>query len=50
MWDIAYTMIALVFFAAMLWYVRACERLGGEATTRHNADDQPAGGWRTGGY
>lgn len=50
MWDLIYLMIALAFFAAMLWYVRACERLGGESSRRPDADGQPAGGWRNGGH
>lgn len=28
MWDVAYVLITLVFFAAMLWYVQGCEALG----------------------
>ncbi len=47
MWDIAYLLITVVFFAAMLWYVHGCARLGG--TAPGNNDDQPTGGWRSGG-
>lgn len=28
MWDVAYLLITIIFFAAMLWFVRACESLG----------------------
>ena len=31
MWDVAYLLITLLFFAAMLWYVQGCESLGGKA-------------------
>jgi len=47
MWDIAYVLITLLFFAAMLWYVSGCERLGANAS-RRSQDDQPASGWRNG--
>lgn len=49
MWDAAYLLITLVFFAAMLWYVRGCDRLGGGSGGWKNLDDNPAGGWRSGG-
>lgn len=32
MWDILYIALTIVFFAAMLAYVRGCERLGHDAT------------------
>ena len=32
MWDIAYVLITLLFFAAMLWYVQGCQRLTGSST------------------
>jgi hypothetical protein len=35
MWDVAYLLVTLLFFAAMLWYVQGCEALGGKA----GADD-----------
>lgn len=48
MWDVIYLAITVVFFAAMLWYVGGCQRLGDRTQVQHNLDDQPAGGWRTG--
>ena len=29
MWDVAYLLITILFFAAMLWFVQGCECLGG---------------------
>jgi hypothetical protein len=50
MWDLIYLLITVLFFAAMLWYVAGCERLGGRAPQKGNSDDQPSGGWRSGDY
>lgn len=47
MWDVAYVLITMFFFAAMLWYVGGCERLGTHTSTE-SRDDQPVGGWRNG--
>ena len=41
MWDVPYVLITLVFFAAMLWYVSGCERLGGTSAS-NRADETPA--------
>ena len=38
MWDVAYVLITLLFFAAMLWYVSGCERLGGASSKDAEAD------------
>ena len=32
MWDVAYLVVTVLFFAAMLWYVQGCEHLGGKAS------------------
>jgi hypothetical protein len=34
MLDLIYPLVTVAFFALMLWYVRACERLGGGAIDR----------------
>ena len=50
MWDVAYLLITLLFFATMLWYVQGCEHLGGKADSSE-ADDKRgrSGGRRNGG-
>lgn len=38
MYDVLYVAGTIAFFALMLWYVRACERLGRDVTS---AEDKP---------
>ena len=47
MWDVLYVLITLVFFAAMLWYVSGCERLGGRSA-RNRSDETAPEAWRGG--
>jgi hypothetical protein len=47
MWDAVYVVIAVLFFAVMLWYVAGCERLRGTADSRTDVD--PATGQRRNG-
>jgi hypothetical protein len=49
MWDVAYVLITLLFFAAMLWYVAGCERLGGSKESDQTEDRTPSNSRRNGG-
>ena len=49
MWDVAYLLITLLFFAAMLWYVQGCEALGGKSDADEADNKRGASGRRNGG-
>lgn len=49
MWDAAYLLITLLFFAAMVWYVRGCERLGAGGAERGARDADKVAVRRNGG-
>ena len=49
MWDVAYLLITLLFFAAMLWYVQGCEHLGGKTGPDEPGDKRGASGGRRNG-
>jgi hypothetical protein len=49
MWDVVYVLITFLFFAAMLWYVAGCERLGGSKGPDQSENRAPSNVRRNGG-
>lgn len=49
MWDVVYVLITLLFFAAMLWYVAGCQRLGGSSESEQPNGRTPPNDRRNGG-
>lgn len=51
MWDALYVLITILFFAAMLWYVLGCHRLGSTDRSSESAEGSrtPSSNRRVGG-